>query len=214
MLQERCVSERLLKLLRKLQGEEVFKDFFLVGGTALALQMGHRESEDLDLFTQKELNIPEIQKYLTKHFSENYQLLNSQNMIYQVLIDEIKVDFVHHPFKLVEPVFRDNQIIFLGKKDIAAMKLHAIETSGNRAKDFIDVYFLLKEIPLREMFEYYQIKYSTKNIFNAKRSLSFFDDVPKKSWKMVNTIKQKVTEQAVKKTIVNAIQEFNGTRLN
>ena len=54
MLQEGCVSERLLTLLRKLQGEAVFKDYFLVGGTALALQIGHRKSIDIDLFTQTE----------------------------------------------------------------------------------------------------------------------------------------------------------------
>ena len=196
-------------LLRKLQGEAVFGDFFLVGGTALALQMGHRKSVDIDLFTQKELNIPEIEKYLFQNCSASYQILNSQNMIYQVLINGIKVDFVHHPFKLVEPVFRDSQINYLGKKDIAAMKLHAIETTGNRAKDFVDIFFLLKEMPLYSMFEYYKIKYSTKNIFNAKRSLSFFNDVPEESWKEVITIKQKVSANVIKKTIINAIEEFN-----
>jgi len=214
MLQERCVSKRLLALLRKLQGETVFKDYFLVGGTALTLQIGHRKSVDIDLFTQKELHIPEIEKYLKHHHAENYQLLNSQNMIYQVLIDGIKVDFVHHPFELVEPVFHESRVSFLGKKDIAAMKLHAIETTGNRAKDFIDIFFLLNEMSLREMFECYKIKYSTRNIFNAKRSLSFFDDVPKESWEEVDYIKQKIPANIVKKAIVNAIQEFNETQIN
>ena len=64
MLQKGCVSERLLTLLRRLQEEIAFKDYFLVGGTALALQIGHRKSYDIDLFTQNELNIPEIEKYL------------------------------------------------------------------------------------------------------------------------------------------------------
>ena len=64
MLYEGCVSERLLTLLRKLEGETVFRDYFLVGGTALALQIGHRKSDDIDLFTQKEIRISEIAKYL------------------------------------------------------------------------------------------------------------------------------------------------------
>ena len=212
MLQDGCVSERLLTLLRKLQKEAIFRDYFLVGGTALALQIGHRKSVDIDLFTQKELNIPEIEKYLIQQHSNNYQLLNSQNMIYQVLIDGIKVDFVRHPFKLVEPVFEENKLFFLGKKDIAAMKLHAIETTGNRAKDFIDIFFLLKEMSLGEMFEYYKIKYATKNIFNAKRSLSFFDDVAEESWKEINLTKDKISANTVKKTIINAIQDFNANR--
>ncbi|MCL2270778.1 MAG: nucleotidyl transferase AbiEii/AbiGii toxin family protein [Treponema sp.] len=185
----------------------------MVGGTALALQIGHRKSDDIDLFTKRELRIPEITKYLKQHHDGKYQILNSQNMIYQVMINEIKVDFVHHPFELVEPAFFDSQITFLGKKDIAAMKLHAIETSGNRAKDFIDVFFLLKDIPLEKMFEYYQKKYSTNNIFNAKRSLGFFEDVPEESWKEVRLNNRKITAKEVKKAILNAIQEFNDKRM-
>ena len=209
MLHERCVSKKLLALLQKLESGSVFKDFFLVGGTALALQIGHRKSVDIDLFSQNELCIPEITKYLTQHHGGNYQVLNSQNMIYQVSIEGIKVDFVHHPFELVELPYHDSQITYLGTKDIAAMKLHAIETSGNRAKDFVDIFFLLKEMSLKTMFECYQKKYSTENIFNAKRSLGFFDDVPTESWKELQIIDKKVSASLVKKTILDAIQGFN-----
>ena len=209
MLHEGCVPERLLTLLRKLASEPVFEDFFLVGGTALALQIGHRLSVDIDLFTQNELNIPEITRYLVKNHSGKYQLLNSQKMIFQVSIEGIKVDFVQHPFELVEPVYHDNHLSYLGIKDISAMKLHAIETTGDRAKDFVDVYFLLQEIPLDKMFDYYKKKYSTDNIFNAKRSLSFFDDVPEGSWKEVNIMNKKITAVMIKKTIISAIHEYN-----
>ncbi|MDR2716919.1 MAG: nucleotidyl transferase AbiEii/AbiGii toxin family protein [Treponema sp.] len=214
MLYEGCVSERLLALTRKLEGETVFRDFFLVGGTALALQIGHRKSDDIDLFTQKELRIPEIAKYLKQHHGGKYQLLNSQSMIYQVMIDGIKVDFVHHPFELVEAAHHDSRITYLGKKDIAAMKLHAIETEGSRAKDFVDIFFLLKEMPLEKMFEYYRKKYATDNIFNAKRSLGFFDDVPESSWNEVRAINRKITANMVKKHILNAIHEFNNAQMN
>jgi len=209
VLHERCIPIKLLTLILKLENEPIFKDFFLVGGTALALQIGHRKSDDIDLFSQKELQILEIAKYLKQNHNGKYQLLNSQNMIYQVVIDGIKVDFVHHPFELVEAPLHESQLIYLGTKDIAAMKLHAIETSGNRAKDFVDIYFLLKEMPLEKMFEYYRKKYSTENIFNAKRSLGYFEDVPEESWKEVRIINQKVTANTVKKAIINAIQEFN-----
>ena len=214
MLYEGCVSERLLTLLRELEGEAVFSDYFLVGGTSLALQMGHRKSDDIDLFTQKELRTHEIAKYLKQHHGGKYQLLNSQNMIYQVTIDGIKVDFVQHPFELVEAVFHDSKITYLGKKDIAAMKLHAIETNGSRAKDFIDIFFLLKEMSLDNMFEYYRKKYTTDNIFNAKRSLGFFDDVPEESWKEVRFIDQSITANIVKRTILDSIHEYNDTQMN
>jgi len=193
MLQEGCVSEGLLALLRKLEKEIIFKDFFLVGGTALALQIGHRKSEDIDLFTQKELQVPEITKYLTQYHKNKFQILNSQTMIFQIMIEGIKVDFVNHPFELVEPVYQKSGITYLGKKDIAAMKLHAIETNGSRAKDFVDIFFLLEEMSLKKMFEYYRKKYSTDNIFNAKRSLGYFDDVPKESWNEIRYTNRKVT---------------------
>ena len=209
MLHEGCVSKRLLALLRKLETESIFKDYFLVGGTALALQIGHRISIDIDLFTQKELNIPEITGYLSQNHKKKYQILNSQKMIYQVMIEGIKVDFVRHPFELVEPIYHASQIAYLGKKDIAAMKLHAIETSGNRAKDFVDIFFLLKEIPLEKIFTYYQKKYSTNNIFNAKRSLSYFDDVPDDSWKEIRLTDKNITAVMVKEKILNAISIFN-----
>jgi hypothetical protein len=209
MLQKGCVSERLLALTRKIEGETIFKNYFLVGGTALALQIGHRKSDDIDLFTKKELQIPEITKYLTQCHRKKFQILNSQTMIFQVMIDGIKVDFVHHPFELVEPAYHDSGITYLGKKDIAAMKLHAIETNGSRAKDFADIFFLLEEMPLEKMFEYYRKKYTTDNIFNAKRSLGFFDDVPKKSWNEIRFINRKITANIIKKNILNAIQKYN-----
>ncbi|MCL2070390.1 MAG: nucleotidyl transferase AbiEii/AbiGii toxin family protein [Treponema sp.] len=210
MLHEGCVPKELLALLRKLKKEPIFNDFFLVGGTALALQIGHRTSVDIDLFSKNKLRINEIDGYLNQNHSTLYQLLNSQNMIYQVLIEGIKVDFVEHPFELVEPVYYEKEIAYLGKKDIAAMKLHAIETTGNRAKDFIDIYFLLKEITLEEMFECYRKKYSTDNIFNAKRSLSFFDDVPEEGWAEVQIVEQEIKVPVIKSAILSAIQEYNG----
>jgi len=126
----------------------------------------------------------------------------------------MKVDFVHHPFELVEAVYHESQITYLGKKDIAAMKLHAIETSGNRAKDYVDIFFLLKEMPLEKMFEYYRKKYATDNVFNAKRSLAYFEDIPEESWKEIRLINRKFTANVVRRYILKAIQEFNDNQMS
>jgi mevalonate pyrophosphate decarboxylase len=69
-------------------------------------------------------------------------------------------------------------------------------------------------MPLEKMFEYYRKKYSTDNIFNAKRSLTFFDDVLEESWKEVCLIKQIISANTIKKTIINAVREFNDTQMN
>jgi hypothetical protein len=64
VLQKGCVSKSLLILLKKLMNSDIFKDYFLVGGTSLAMQIGHRHSDDIDLFTQKEIDKEEIGNYL------------------------------------------------------------------------------------------------------------------------------------------------------
>jgi hypothetical protein len=195
-------------LLKQLQESDVFRDYFLVGGTSLALQIGHRRSDDIDLFTQDEIDKETIGAFLFDNYRENVLVINSQKIIYQVKINDIKVDFVKHPYNLVESVKEDEGIRYLGKKDIAAMKLRAIENSGNRAKDFVDVYYLLKEITLENMFDYYRLKYSVNDVYSVKRSLGYFDDVPDEGWGEVRT-RRNLSAKEIKKTIIDNIIEYD-----
>jgi hypothetical protein len=188
---------------------DIFKDYFLVGGTSLALQIGHRYSDDIDLFTQKEIDKEKIGDYLFSNYRNKYSILNSQKIIYQIIINNVKVYFAKHPYNLVEPVKEDEGIRYLGKYDIAAMKVRAIENSGNRAKDFIDIYYLLKEIPLENVFNYYRQKYNIDDIYSAKKSLGYFDDVPEGSWKEVRMIEDKISKNKIKKLIVGKIIEYD-----
>jgi hypothetical protein len=209
MLQKECVSESLLMLLRTFMQSLVFQDYFLVGGTSLAMQIGHRRSDDIDLFTQKEINKDEIGDYLFCNYKGKVLVINSQKTLYQVMVNDIKVDFVKHPYNLVEAVNKDEGIRYLGKKDIAAMKIRAIENSGNRAKDFIDIYYLLMEMSLESIFEYYKQKYSVNDIYSAKKSLGYFDDVPDESWKEVRMIHDKIAIKKVKRVIIEKILEYD-----
>ncbi|MDR1176064.1 MAG: nucleotidyl transferase AbiEii/AbiGii toxin family protein, partial [Treponema sp.] len=209
MLQKKCVSKSLLTLLNELQQAAIFRDYFLVGGTSLALQMGHRRSDDIDLFTQTEIDKEAIGVFLFENYRNKILVINSQNIIYQVKINDIKVDFVKHPYNLVEQVKEEENIRYLGKKDIAAMKLRAIENSGNRAKDFVDIYYLLNEITLEDMFDCYKIKYNVNDISSVKRSLGYFDDVPGESWQEVKMIKCKLPVNKIKKTITDKIIEYD-----
>ena len=72
------------------------------------------------------------------------------------------------------PIIEDG-IILASPKDIASMKVNAIEGRGTK-KDFIDMYFLLQHYDLREIFTFYQNKYPENSIFRALMSLSYFDD--------------------------------------
>jgi predicted nucleotidyltransferase component of viral defense system len=142
MLQTQSVGKPLWNLLRDLQKKELFKNYFLVGGTALSLQFGHRISNDIDLFTRNDINKDEIFDLLNRDYNGNYQIHNVQNIILQISINGIKVDFVKYDYNLIEDIKSDEGITYLGKKDISAMKLMAIANRGDQAKDFIDIYYL------------------------------------------------------------------------
>jgi hypothetical protein len=171
--------------------------------------LGHRVSDDIDLFTQTDINKDEIFNFLNKNYNGKYQLNNVQNSILQISINNIKVDFVKHNYNLIEDVKKEEGINYLGKKDISAMKLMAVANRGDQAKDFIDIYYLLKEISLNNMFDYYKQKYNQKDISAIKRSLVYFDDVTDSNWASVKLLDSAISSENVKKTIVNEINKHN-----
>ena len=209
MLRKESVSESLWNLLIDLQSREILKDYFLVGGTALALQLGHRKSIDIDLFTRKDINKDEIHDLLNSEFKGRYQIHNEKRIIFQIIIDNIKVDLVKNDYDFIEEIKHEDGIRYLGKKDISAMKLLAVAQRGDQAKDFVDVYYLLKEIPLNDMFEYYKKKYTQTDICMIKRSLIYFDDVTDNTWAAVELLSGKLSVKDVKQTIVDAVNRYH-----
>ena len=209
MLQKEFVREPLWNLLNELQRSKVFSNYFLVGGTALSLQLGHRMSEDIDLFTRYDINKDEILDFLNKNYRGNYQIINIQNVIMQVIINEIKVDFVKYDYDLIENIKEEKSIKYLGINDIAAMKLMAIANRGDQAKDFIDIYYLLNEISLKDMFEYYRMKYKQNDISLIKRSLIYFDDVTDSNWLAVKLLHDKLSVVKLKQKIIDEVNNYN-----
>jgi hypothetical protein len=209
MLQMQSVGKPLWDILKNLQQKELFKSYFLVGGTALSLQLGHRISNDIDLFTRDDLNKDEILDFLNRDYNGIYQIHNIQNTILQISITSVKIDFVKYDYDLIEDVNSEEGIRYLGKKDISAMKLMAIANRGDQAKDFIDIYYLLKEIKLIDMFEYYKLKYKQHDINQIKRSLVYFDDVTESNWASVTLLKDTLSTKEIKRVIVNEVNEYN-----
>jgi hypothetical protein len=209
MLQTESVRKPLWNLLRDLQKSDVFKDYFLVGGTALALQLGHRVSDDIDLFTRDDINKDEILDFLNKEYNGKYQINNIQKIIFQLTINDIKVNLVKHDYNLIEDVKTDEGIKYLVKKDIAAMKLMAVANRGDQAKDFIDIYYLLKEMSLNDMFDYYKQKYNQKDVSIIKRSLIYFDDITNNNWNAVKLLNDKLLIDSIKNTLIDEINKYN-----
>ena len=202
MLRTETVEHNTLELLKDLMSKEYLKDFVLVGGTALALQMGQRKSIDLDLFTNKEFNAQELLVNLKNDF--NIQTLTLLNQTLISNIDSIKVDFIHFSYPFIRPVKNIDNVRLLDIEDIAPMKLDAITGRGSK-KDFYDLYFLLSIIPLKKMIELYKEKYPHQTTFHVIRSLGYFDDAELQPDPIV--FDKKVTWDKVKTKIINEIKK-------
>ena len=169
------VKPATLKLIQQLQALPEFREFYLVGGTALALQLGHRNSIDIDLFTKNDFTPESLLKFIQSAFSIQPSFATKNTLL--SIINSIKVDFICHAYPLVLPPITEEGITFLSLQDIAAMKLNAISNSGKRLKDFIDVYFLLEHFSLHEMIEFYAIKYPRFNPLIALKAINYFEDI-------------------------------------
>ena len=130
--------------LEKIQKEEMLKDFYLAGGTALALQLGHRKSIDLDFFSQKYPSQEQLIQALNK-----YQPVIAQQATgtLDVFIDEVKVSFFDYKYTLLEDTYLYKQVRLASTLDIACMKIAAISQRGTK-KDFVDLYVLLQKYTL------------------------------------------------------------------
>ena len=170
------VKPAIFQLIQQLQALPELKEFYLVGGTALALQLNHRNSIDIDLFSMNEFQNDTIIDYIKSRQFDFDVKFNFKNTIIG-FINTIKVDFITHAYPLVLPPITEEGITFLSLQDIAAMKLNAISNSGKRLKDFIDVYFLLEHFSLNEMIEFYTIKYPRFNPLIALKAINYFEDI-------------------------------------
>lgn len=173
MLSLRTIEPHTLELLRALMQEASLSELRLVGGTALALQYGHRSSIDLDLFGKIDIDGYELQSILSKYGVLKVE--NETKIIHQYYIDNIKIDVVNYPFEWISPIIEEDGIRLASPIDIAAMKVNAIEGRGTK-KDFIDMYMLLQHYSLKEIIAFYQQKYPNYSIFRALRSLTYFED--------------------------------------
>lgn len=174
MLYTQTVSTETLELLTLLMQDKHLVDFVLVGGTALSLQIGHRLSIDLDLFTTTPFNAEEIAVHLKTSYS--YELDFFAKNTLKGEIQGIKVDCISHAYPWINTILIEQQLRMASMADIAAMKLNAITTNGTRVKDFIDIAYLSNHLSFNQMLYAYETKYNN-NLIMAVKSLFYFDEV-------------------------------------
>ncbi|MCP3928746.1 MAG: nucleotidyl transferase AbiEii/AbiGii toxin family protein [Bacteroidetes bacterium] len=197
---KKIILPKTLELLRKIQKDPKFENFFLVGGTALALQIGHRHSIDLDFFSISPFENYQLEEYLSKKYSFYTDYVSVNTL--KGFVERIKVDFLTHSYDLVRPLVNEDNLSLASTEDIAAMKLNAIAHSGNRQKDFYDLYFLLEHHSLQTMLEAYKMKYPSSNPIIPLKGICWFEDIDFELEKPM--LVREITFEAVKMRLLEA----------
>lgn len=202
MLYFSTIEPATLELLRNISRRDIFKNCRLVGGTSLALQLGHRKSKDLDFF-----GTIDFESTAFKHFIEEFEkveiLVKSRN-IRTYTLNNIKVDFVNYSYPWLDDPLKQETLILAKPRDIAAMKISAITGRGSK-KDFVDLYFLLQMYSLTDIFALYRKKYQDGSEYLALKSLSFFDDAEEDADPVMLT---DVSWDSIKERIIKEVIAF------
>lgn len=185
-----------------------FKDFYLVGGTALALQIGHRISVDFDFFSEKELPIYLLQKvrrvFPGVEVKVSYKEARQQMTF---LLGGIKTTFFYYPYPIIKPLKKYKNIPIASVEEIAAMKAFAI---GKRLsyKDYIDWYFLLSEkhINLQQVIELAKKKFDGD--FNARLFLGQLVSIGDVSVSEIDFIRDPMDRQTVQNFLEKTVRNF------
>jgi len=206
MLHTQTIEPRTFSLLKKLMVLPSLQPFSLVGGTALSLRYGHRNSVDLDLFYHKKFDHPQVIEVLEAIFQHRfeYKQQNTQFGIF-CFIDNIKVDFVYFPHLPIAAIEEEDKIRFYSIADISAMKIQAILGRGQK-KDFWDLYELLQHYPLQQLIDWHKQKYPSQMLaISIPHAITYFADA-EESDAPVSYKKQ--TWELVKKGISKAVSDY------
>lgn len=160
ILRTNIASPLLLECLHKIMSHKAFDNHYLVGGTALALQRGHRISIDIDMFTNQlygEMKTDVIADALQKLFPyiDGLQKLKTTQTVYSLFVGNnkdncVKLDICYDENPIF-PLINSNGIRMVSEKDIAAMKINAITQDRQRKKDFWDIHDLLESYSIEDM---------------------------------------------------------------
>ncbi|MDP3758422.1 MAG: nucleotidyl transferase AbiEii/AbiGii toxin family protein [Candidatus Daviesbacteria bacterium] len=184
-----------------------FPGFYLAGGTALALQLGHRRSIDFNLFSSKK-----IPAYLIKEVEQVFvewpvRILVNNNNELTVLVSDVKVTFLFYPFPILGKLNEFQKIKLLPAEEIAATKAYTIGRRGS-FKDYIDLYFIIKNqvSNLEGIIEMAEKKYGEN--FNARlflEQLVYLEDIKDTD---IVFLKKPVTKNSISSFFIKNISQI------
>lgn len=181
--------------------------YYLAGGTALALQIGHRTSIDFDFYTQKHFDSAQLATSLKKilpslkvHFQEEDTL--------RLEIGKVELSFFYYRYPLIDPLKDFQGLTLASTKDIGAMKVAAIVQRGTK-RDFIDIFYLLKEYKLNELINFAIKKYPGQQKIIMLKALIYFRDAEEEKYKRpVRVFDPNFSWEKAKKKIFEEVKKY------
>ena len=208
MLSLQTVLPDTLELLKSLMRLPILGQTRLVGGTALALQYGHRRSVDLDFFGDVIDDNDELTSVL-HGCVEDVVRGNCTNRIKAFFLNGVKVDIVKYDYPWIDDVIQEDGLRLASPKDIAAMKVNAIIGRGTK-KDFVDIYFLLQHYTFEELISFYMQKYVDASEYRALLSMTYFADADTQP---MPAMFHDVSWEEMKEKIKAEVENYNHHRL-
>ena len=205
------ITQEMHLVLNEFSQTEIGARFYLAGGTALSLQLGHRRSLDLDFFTPTE-DIPTIRTALEESLAAFHPTLADSawgNLVY--LAKDVRIGFYGYGFPLVAPLIEIENLWLASVEDIALMKLDALLSRAAR-KDFYDLYSVCQKIPLRQLFDLAPQKYSNVRDFEVQtvKRLVYFENAEAD---MDPVLLQPISWQVVKEYFIQQAKEISSNWL-
>lgn len=176
MLRYETVTQSQREVLQVLSKRGFFKEYYLAGGTGLSLQIGHRMSVDVDLFSADEFDPQELSILLGRDFS--IEMAKKNTLIGE--LGGVRTSFFWFPYKMLQGFLIEDGIRLAGLGDIAAMKVNAIIGRGSK-KDFVDLYAIIKHTKreIRAILQDCAGKFPGFQQLMAAKALCYFEDAQK-----------------------------------
>lgn len=197
-------TKKIIKLFQN-KKPKFLKDFYLSGGTGLSLQLGHRESIDLDFFNKNDFDPKQLQQKLEK-VGELKDLQLDKNTL-NVFLNDVQIQFLGYPYPLLKPTINWKGVKISSIIDIACTKLQTIGMRGSK-KDFIDMFFILKKYSLKKLFKNLNKKYTQTDFSQTHilKSLIYFEDAEAQPMPKIH---KDVTWEEVKKELTQKTSNFS-----
>jgi hypothetical protein len=182
------------------------KDFYLAGGTALALRIGHRDSFDFDFFHAGAFDTARLFARVKKAFSRRtIRKIQEEENTLTVLVDGVKISFFGYPYPLLKKTRDIGAVRLASCIDIGCMKCAAIVGRATM-KDYVDLYYILQEMPLPTLLCAARKKLPQLDRNLILKSIVYFKDVADEPIRFKNG--KQVSLETVKKFLIRAVKEL------